>query len=64
MSIQRRVRKAEEAVNLDREPIVCGIVWFGGEPVPSEQRQGNVMGRHVAFETIQMQQEERARYER
>lgn len=63
MSIERRVRKVEESLSMGERPIVCNLVWFGGEPVPPEQRRGNVIIRHVAYEAVQGPQEGRAGHE-
>jgi sulfatase maturation enzyme AslB (radical SAM superfamily) len=50
-SIARRIERAEERLGLDQAPIIVNVVWFGGEPVPPEQRRDNVIIRHVAYES-------------
>ncbi len=37
--------------------VVCDVVWFGGEPVPPEQRRDNVIVRHVAYEAVEARRE-------
>lgn len=56
-NIARRIERAEERLGLDQEPIIVDLVWFGGEPVPPEQRRDNVILRYVAYETVQRQRE-------
>lgn len=63
MSIERRIRKAEEALSVGQEPIVVKVVWFGGEPVPPEQRRDSLIVRHVAYEAVQGGQEREAGHE-
>lgn len=63
MSIERRIRKAEEALRMGREPIVVNVVWFGGETIPAEQRRDSLIVRHVAYEAVQGGQEGEAGHE-
>lgn len=60
--LQRRIEQAEEALGLDQGPITINVVWFGGEPVPPEQRRDNVIVRHVPYESIQPRREGGAGY--
>lgn len=48
MSIEHRIRKAEEKLNMTDEPIVCEIVMFGGGPLPPERREGNRITRFIS----------------
>ena len=57
MSIEQRIRKAEQALNMGRKPLIINRIWFGGEPVPPEQRRGNIISRYIAYEALQTQQE-------
>lgn len=52
MSIQRRVQRAEKALQLTDEPVVVQIVMFGDGPWPEEERQGNTIIRHVAYPSL------------
>jgi hypothetical protein len=52
-SIARRIERAEERLGMDQGPIVITLTWFGGEPVPPEERRDNVILRHVGYETTQ-----------
>jgi hypothetical protein len=56
-NLERRIGRAEEALSVGQEPIIVNIVDFSGGPLPSEQRRGNVIVRHVAYATIQPPQE-------
>ena len=56
-SIERRIERAEETLGMGQEPVVVNIVWFGGEPVPPERRDGNFIIRHIPYETIQQRRE-------
>jgi len=51
-SIAKRIERAEERLGLDQGPIIVHVVWFGGEPVPPEERRDNVILRHVAYESV------------
>lgn len=55
--LQRRIEQAEEALSIGQGPIIINVVWFGGEPVPPEQRRDNVIVRCVAYESVQKQRE-------
>lgn len=61
-NIARRIGRAEERLGLDQGPVVVNVVWFGGEPVPPEERRDNLIIRHVAYEVIQSQREGGAGY--
>jgi len=50
-SIEQRIERAEERLGTAREPVVHEIVHFGGSLPPDEQR-GNVIVRHVAYESV------------
>lgn len=51
-SVARRIERAEERLGVDQGPIVVNIVWFGGEPVPAEERRDNIIVRYVAYESV------------
>jgi len=63
MSIERRIRRAEEALSMGRESTVVNVVWFGGEPVPAEQRRDSLIVRYVAYEAVQGGQKSEAGHE-
>ena len=52
-SIERRIEQAEEALGMGQETIITNIIWFGGEPVPLEERRGNSTIRYVAYESLE-----------
>ena len=62
-AIARRIERAEKTLSMEQEPVVCGIIHFGGGPLPPEERRGNVVVRHVAYETIQARREGGAGHE-
>ena len=51
-NIKTRIEKAEQRLNLDREPIICAIVDFGDKPLPPDEQRGNVLVRHVRYSDI------------
>ena len=51
-SIERRIEQAEQALSVGQEPVVVNVVWFGGEPVPLEERRDNFIIRHIPYESI------------
>ena len=63
MSISGRVAKAERQVGAGREPVVVNIVNFGGKPLPAEEQRGNIIIRHVAYESIEARREGGAGHE-
>lgn len=48
--IEARITKAEEQLNVSKEPTVCQIVMFGGGPLPPDEVAGNIIVKHVAYE--------------
>jgi hypothetical protein len=61
-SIAKRIERAEERLGLDQGLIIIiNVVWFGGEPVPPEERRGNIVSRYVAYEAVQERQERAGR---
>ncbi len=52
MSIEKRIIKAEEQLNVGKEPTVCQVVMFGGGPLPPERRDGNRITRFVSYEDL------------
>lgn len=61
-NIAKRVARVEERLGLDQGPMTINVVWFGGEPVPPEQRRDNIVIRHVAYERIQERREGEANH--
>ncbi len=59
-SLERRIERAEETLSMGEGPIVCNVVWFGGEPVPADDRRDNVIVHYVAYDGGRAQTEERA----
>ena len=53
MRIERRIEKAEAALNLSGEPVVHQIVLFGDGPLPPERRDGNTIVQYVRFEDME-----------
>ncbi|MFA6242030.1 MAG: hypothetical protein WC655_13940 [Candidatus Hydrogenedentales bacterium] len=56
MSIKQRVERVEERLGFDQDPVRHEIVHFGG-PLPPDEQRGNVVVRHVAYESIRERQE-------
>jgi hypothetical protein len=52
MNIEHRIERAETALSIGQEPIIIEVVWFGGGPLPPEEHRGNIITRHVAFESV------------
>ncbi len=50
--VEARVRKAEEKLNVGKEPTVCEIVMYGGGPLPPDKVDGNIIIKHVAYEDL------------
>ncbi len=57
MNIERRIQKAEERLGVDDPPAVMQIVLFGGGLLPPDERRGNVIVRHVFYESIRERRE-------
>jgi len=51
-NIARRIERAEERLGLDQGPLIVNVMDFSGGPLPPEERRGNVIIRHVAYESI------------
>jgi len=61
--ITKRIERSEERLGLNHGPITINVVWFGGEPVPPEERHDNVIVRHVAYESVQKRWERGTEHE-
>jgi hypothetical protein len=62
-SIERRIKQAEERLGVDDPPAVIQIVLFGGGPLPPDERRGNVIVRHVFYESIRERWKGQAEHE-
>ena len=49
MSIEARIKKAEEKLSIDNELTVVEIVDFSGQPLPPERVDGNRITRFVSY---------------
>jgi len=52
MNIERRIKKAEQRLGVDQEPVLHQIINFGDGPLPPEEKRGNVIVRHVHYSDI------------
>jgi hypothetical protein len=59
-NIAKRIGRAEGRLGLDQKPMTINIVWFGGKPVPPDERHDNTIVYYVPYEAIR-EQSERAR---
>jgi len=50
--LNRRLRKLEGKLNVDKEPRVAEIVWFANAPLPPDHTEGNITIRYVRFDDI------------
>ena len=51
--LQRRIERAETAFGMAEAEIVVNIVRFSDGPLPPEERQGNIIIRHIPYEREQ-----------
>jgi hypothetical protein len=56
--IRRRLKKAEEKLNLNEEHITVNIVHFGGGECPPDRTDGNITIHHVKHEDIREEKEQ------
>ncbi len=47
--IRRRLKKAEEKLNLNQKHITINIVYFGGRELLPDPTDGNITVHHVAY---------------
>ena len=52
MNIERRIKKAEQRLCVEQEPVIHQIVIFGDGPLPPEERRGNAIVRYVHYSDI------------
>jgi len=52
MNIERRIKKAEQKLGVDREPVLHQIINFGDGPLPPDEKRGNIIVRHVHYSEI------------
>jgi len=50
--MNRRLKKAEDKLNLNQEHITVNIVYFGGGELLPDRTDGNVTIHHVKYEDI------------
>ena len=48
--LQRRIERAETALGMAQPEIVVNIMHFSNGPLPPEERQGNIIIRHIPYE--------------
>lgn len=58
--ITRRVARIEERLGLDQGPMTINVVWFGGVPVPPEERRDNVILQYTPYEAVREPPAERS----
>jgi len=51
-SMNRRLKKAEDRLSINRKHWVVNIAYFGGGECPSDRTDGNITIRHVKYEDI------------
>ena len=50
--IRRRLKKAEDKLNINQEHITVNIVYFGGGKLPPDRTNDNITVHHVAYEDV------------
>jgi len=56
MNITRRIRKAEQKLSMDPEPVVVSVVHFGDGALPPEQRTGNILVCHIPYAQVRQKE--------
>lgn len=51
-NLNRKLKKIESKLNVDKEQRVAEIVMFNDGPLPPDQTYGNLTIRHVRFDDI------------
>jgi hypothetical protein len=51
-NMNRRLKKVEKALNVDKEQRIAEVVWFADGPLPPDDIQGNRTIRHVRYDDI------------
>ena len=51
-NMNRRLKKVEKALNVDKEQRVAEVVWFADGPLPPDNTHGNLTIRHVRYDDI------------
>ena len=51
-NMNRRLKKVEKALNVDKEQRVAEVVLFCDGPLPPDQTYGNLTIRHVRYDDI------------
>lgn len=51
-NLNRRLKKVEKALNVDKEQRVAEVVYFADGPLPPDQTYGNLTIRHVRYDDI------------
>jgi len=48
-NMNRRLKKVEKALNVDKEQRVAEVVWFADGPLPPDEIQGNRTIRYISY---------------
>lgn len=51
-NIRRRLKKAEQKLNINEKHITVNIVYFGEGELPPDHTDGNITVHHVAYEGV------------
>jgi hypothetical protein len=51
MSIQQRLQKVEEKLNINSEPITIELLDFSGGPLPPDKLENGILIKYVAYES-------------
>jgi hypothetical protein len=51
-NLNRRLKKVEKTLNVDKEQLIVEIVRFSDGPLPPEHTDGNITTRYVRYDDI------------
>lgn len=51
-NLNRRLKKVEKALNVDKEQHVAEMVMFNDGPLPPDEIQGNTIIRYVSYKEL------------
>jgi len=60
-TIKHRIEQVEKSIGIDQQPIIHEIVFFGGGPLPPDEKPGNITIKHAHYESMQAELEAQAK---
>jgi len=48
-NIESRIKRIEDKLSINKEPIIVGVIFFGDGDLPPEKTENNIITRHIRY---------------